>query len=176
MIRNAKKEDAMVFCEIYNHYVANSIITFEELPVPITEMQTRISEITASLPWLAYEEHGIVYGYAYASRWKSRYAYRYSVESTVYLAKASVGKGIGRLLYKALIDRLTNLSCHSVIGGIALPNSASVALHEKMGFEKVAHFKEIGWKMKQWVDVGYWEMIIPNTEQENAVGAKKPVI
>jgi L-amino acid N-acyltransferase YncA len=65
-------------------------------------------------------------------------------------------------LYTALMDRLANLSYHTVIGGIALPNSASVALHEKVGFEKIAHFREVGWKMDRWVDMGYWELIITN--------------
>ena len=106
------------------------------------------------------EDEGQVVGYAYASRWKSRCAYRYSVETTVYLSSAATGKGFGSLLYEHLIAELRQRSIHSLIGGIALPNNASVSLHEKLGFEKVAHFKEVGWKFNQWIDVGYWELII----------------
>jgi phosphinothricin acetyltransferase len=132
-------------------------------------MQKRIETATEELPWLVFDEKDCLLGYAYASKWKGRCAYRYSVESTLYLSKESVGKGIGTQLYEALIVRLASLSYHSVIGGIALPNPASVALHEKLGFEKVAHFKEVGWKMDRWVDVGYWELIIENTEQSTTL-------
>lgn len=162
MIRHVQRKDAEAISSIYNHYIRNSVITFEEGPVSINEMQERIDLATDELPWLVFEEKGRIQGYAYASKWKGRCAYRFSVESTVYLSIESKGKGIGYQLYKALIDRLANLSYHSIIGGIALPNPASVALHEKLGFEKVAHFREVGWKMDRWVDVGYWELLIRN--------------
>ena len=123
-------------------------------------MTQRIHETISSLPWIVIEDEGQVVGYAYASRWKSRCAYRYSVETTVYLSNAATGKGFGSLLYEHLIAELRQRSIHSLIGGIALPNAASVSLHEKFGFEKVAHFKEVGWKFNQWIDVGYWELII----------------
>jgi L-amino acid N-acyltransferase YncA len=174
MIRDVQGHDVAAICSIYNYYIENSVTTFEEQTVSISEMKKRIKESTKELPWLVCEEKSSVLGYAYASKWKSRCAYRYSAESTVYLSKMSVGKGIGTQLYEALIGRLRSLSLHSVIGGIALPNPASVALHEKMGFEKVAHFKEVGWKMNRWIDVGYWELIIQNTEQGTAADADKP--
>jgi L-amino acid N-acyltransferase YncA len=173
MIRDVKSHDAAAICSIYNHYVENSVITFEEQIVSTSEMQKRIQEITEELPWLVYEKKSSVLGYAYASQWKNRCAYRYSAESTVYLSRMSVGKGIGTQLLQALINRLRSLSLHSVIGGIALPNPASVALHEKMGFEKVAHFKEVGWKMNRWVDVGYWELVLQNAEQGTPLDADK---
>lgn len=91
----------------------------------------------------------------------------------MYLSKESVGQGIGTRLYAALLDRLRSLSFHSVIGGIALPNPASVALHEKMGFAKVAHFKEVGWKMNRWIDVGYWELILGGAERGAAGDANE---
>jgi phosphinothricin acetyltransferase len=165
MIRDVQSHDAEAICSIYNHYVQDSIITFEEKSVSVSDMRQRIQEVTKELPWLIFEEGQAILGYAYASKWKSRCAYRYSVESTVYLSKNSVGKGVGTRLYTALIGRLQSLSFHSVIGGIALPNPASVALHEKLGFEKVAHFKEVGWKMNRWIDVGYWELLFQNAEQ-----------
>lgn len=94
-------------------------------------------------------------GYAYASKWKGRCAYRYSVEVSVYLHAEQSGQGMGTALYSALFKQLSELGYHVAIGGIALPNAASVALHEKFGMKKVAHFKEIGFKFGQWVDVGY---------------------
>jgi len=160
MIRNVNIEDAGAICDIYNHYVLNTAITFEEAPVSIKEIQSRIAEVTSSLPWYVSEENGKVIGFAYASKWKSRCAYRFSVESTAYLHPDFIGKGIGRRLYRSLISELRNRSLHGVIGGIALPNEGSVALHERLGFVKVAHFKEVGWKFGQWIDVGYWQLIL----------------
>ena len=160
MIRPATEADAQAICNIYNPYISDTIITFEEEPVAVEEMTQRIHYTISSLPWIVIEDEGQVVGYAYASRWKSRCAYRYSVETTVYLSNAATGKGFGSLLYEHLIAELRQRSIHSLIGGIALPNAASVSLHEKFGFEKVAHFKEVGWKFNQWIDVGYWELII----------------
>lgn len=160
MIRNTLLSDAKNICDIYNHYVQNTKITFNEKPISVTEMQKHIMDVTESLPWLVAEEHGNIIGFAYADKWKSRSAYRYCVESSVYLAPHFTGQGIGRRLYEALISDLRSHSLHSVIAGIALPNPTSVALHEKMGFEKVGHLKEVGWKFNQWIDVGYWELIL----------------
>lgn len=160
MIRRVTVDDALRICEIYNYYVESTVITFEEKQVKITEMQDRIRSISVTFPWLVYERDDCVIGYAYASRWKSRCSYRYSVESTVYVSSDSLGVGIGTELYGALIEKLRLLRLHSVIGGIALPNPASISLHEKLGFEKVAHFKEVGYKMNSWIDVGYWELIL----------------
>jgi L-amino acid N-acyltransferase YncA len=160
MIRSATGQDAAAICAIYNHYIANSIITFEETPVSTDEMAGRIAEVTATLPWLVFEAEAEVQGYAYASPWKSRCAYRFAVETTVYLAESATGRGVGSQLYQALLADLRGRSLHSIIGGVALPNPASVALHEKFGFEKVAHFKQVGWKFDRWIDVGYWELML----------------
>ncbi len=160
MIRPATETDAPAICAIYNHYVLNTIITFEEEAVPEAEMAGRIREITASLPWSVLEESGEVIGYAYAGKWKSRCSYRYTVESTVYLRHDVTGRGLGSQLYAGLISDLRKIGMHSVIGGVALPNAASQRLHEKAGFRKVAHFDQVGWKFGQWIDVGYWELIL----------------
>ena len=160
MIRAVNNSDIPKICEIYNYYIINSIITFEESVVSVDEITNRISEITSDFPWLVYEENGEILGYSYASKWKGRCAYRYSVESTVYLSNSATSKGIGSKLYEELIKQLKQKSIHAIIGGIALPNEKSVALHEKFGFQKVAHFKETGFKFNQWIDVGYWELIL----------------
>lgn len=158
MIRDAKPDDSEAIADIYNYYINNTIVTFETESVSSNEMSQRISEtLSHDLPYLVYEESDEVIGYAYASPWKGRCAYRYSVEVTVYLAHNSAGKGLGTQLYQALFARLKSQGYHTAIGGISLPNPASVGLHEKMGMEKVVHFKEVGFKFDQWVDVGYWQ-------------------
>jgi L-amino acid N-acyltransferase YncA len=160
MIRYAKTDDAAQVCEIYNHYVLATSITFEEQPVSIDEMGQRIDETLQSLPWLVWEQDESLKGFSYASKWKGRCAYRHSVESTVYLRDDSMGRGIGSQLYRALLDELRRRKFHTVIGGIALPNDASVALHEKFKFEKVAQFREVGKKFDRWTDVGYWQLLL----------------
>lgn len=158
MIRPATSADAAAIAAIYNHYVATTSITFEEAAVTHAEMASRIDTVSAQLPWYVCERDGAVIGYAYATPWRVRSAYRFSVETTVYVAPGHAREGIGAQLYGAVIDALRVKQIKVVIGGIAQPNPASVALHEKLGFEKVAHFKNVGRKFEQWVDVGYWEL------------------
>ena len=160
MVRKVKESDAEALCRIYNNYIAGTTITFEEISLHTDEMVSRIKNITQNYPWLVYEENGKVLGYTYASKWKERSAYRYSVETGTYLDSNYVGKGIGTILKTELLKVLKEKSIHSVVCGIALPNPASIALCEKFGFEKVAHLKEVGYKLGKWVDVGYWELIL----------------
>lgn len=160
-IHTASAAHAEAIAAIYNHYVRETIVTFEEEPVSAAEMASRIAEVaTHGLPWLVAEQDRAVVGYAYASRWKERVAYRYSVESTVYLASGRDRQGLGSALYSELFRRLAAAGSHAVIAGIALPNAGSVALHEKFGMSKVAHFKEVGFKFGRWIDVGYWEGLL----------------
>lgn len=152
---------ASAIATIYNHYIVSTTVTFETERVTAADMQARIEETqSASLPWLVAEEGDRVLGYAYASKWKGRCAYRYSVESTVYLDAECIGRGIGKALYSALIDDLRERGMHAVIGGVALPNAASIALHEALGFRKVAHFEQVGFKQDRWIDVGYWQLLL----------------
>jgi phosphinothricin acetyltransferase len=152
--------DAEAVCAIYNQYVTNTIVTFEEQPVAVAEMQSRIAAVLEKLPWLVLEHDGDIAGYAYASPWKARIGYRFAVESSVYLAPAHVGCGFGSTLYQNLLDDLRARNIHCVIGGAALPNAASVALHEKLGFRQVAHFRENGFKFDRWIDVAYWQRVL----------------
>lgn len=159
-VRPATAADAAALAGIYNHYVTATIVTFEEEPVTVAEMARRLADVQAApLPWLVAERDGAVVGYAYASRWKARIGYRHSAESTVYLAPDQGGRGIGSRLYGELLEALRADGFHAVMGGIALPNPASVALHEKLGFRKVAHFEEQGTKFGRWIDVGYWQRL-----------------
>ena len=157
-IRPAGAGDAEAIARIYAHYITDTAISFEEQPVAPAEMADRIREIQAlALPWLVAERDGRVVGYAYASKWKGRCAYRHSVESTIYLEAGLEGQGIGSRLYAELLADLRERSIHVVIGGIAQPNPACVALHERLGFTKVAHFREVGYKFERWIDVAYWQ-------------------
>jgi L-amino acid N-acyltransferase YncA len=160
-IRAASPADAAQIAGIYNYYVANTVITFEEHPVSASEMSARIAEVQAQeLPWLVAEADGSIVGFSYATRWKSRSAYRHSVETTIYLKDGHSGRGVGRTLYSALFPILRQQGMHAVIGGAALPNAASVALHESLGFERVATFRQVGFKHDRWVDVAYWQLIL----------------
>jgi len=161
MILPVKRQDAQAIVDIYNYYVENTVITFEENIITVNEMVERIETVTdLNLPWLVIKENNILLGYAYATPWKVRSAYRYSVEATVYLTPKAQGKGLGTQLYKALFSELKQKSIHSVLGGITLPNPASIALHEKLGMTKVAHFHQIGRKFEQWLDTGYWQLTL----------------
>lgn len=160
MIRECDASDVPGICAIYNHFVRNTVVTFEEMPVSEREMAQRITDITATLPWLVWEEKGSVGGYAYAASWKGRSAYRFSAEVTVYLDPGMTGRGIGTRLYEALLAELRRREFHCVVGGIALPNEASIALHRKLGFSRVGSFREIGWKLGRWVDVEYWQLAL----------------
>ncbi len=162
MIRLATTADAAAIVGVYNYHILNTIVTFEETALSADEMAQRISQTASEgFPWLVWEEAGRVLGYAYAGRWKSRCSDRFSVETTIYLDQLALGRGIGTQLYSSLIAGLRPMEIHTVIGGIALPNAASVALHEKLGFRKAAHFHQVGWKFDQWIDVGYWERLLP---------------
>ena len=160
-IRAATADDAAPIAAIYNHFVQRTIVTFEEEPVSAAELARRMETVwSAALPWIVATRDDTVLGYAYASKWKERYGYRFSVEISVYLAPDAGGHGIGSMLYAELFAQLTSRGVHAAIGGIALPNDASIALHEKFGMRKVAHFEQTGFKFGQWVDVGYWERIL----------------
>jgi len=168
-IRPVTEYDVADICEIYNYFVENTIISFEESSISILEMEQRIATQSIDYPWLVYElapaegeegKRGKVIAYAYANKWKPRCAYRFTLESTIYMSADYQEKGIGTKLYKKLLDELSTRSIRSVMAVIALPNVGSIALHEKMGFEKSAHFKEVGYKHEQWIDVGYWQKML----------------
>nr|WP_320118384.1 arsinothricin resistance N-acetyltransferase ArsN1 family B [uncultured Marinifilum sp.] len=160
MIRPVKPSDAKEISDIYNYYISDTCVTFEEEEISVNEMEMRIHDICLKYPWLVYLHEGNIIGYAYAGEWKKRYSYRFSVETTVYLHPDFGGMGIGALLYKELIDELKNTDFHAAIGCITIPNKASVALHEKFGFKKIGEFNEVGFKFGKWLNIGYWELLL----------------
>ena len=160
VIRSATETDSDLIARIYNHYILNTVVTFEEQPVSSKEISYRIDgALAASLPYLVLVQDDLVIGYACATPWHSRSAYRYSVETSIYLDSSCIGRRVGSVLYEVLLENLEARGLHAAIGGIALPNPGSVALHEKLGFKKVAHYKEIGFKFDRWIDVGYWQRL-----------------
>ena len=161
MIRSAKPSDAADICDIYNHYVDNTLITFEYDRVSTASMQKRIVSTIKNFPWLVYEEQGVIFAYAYANLWKEREAYKHILESTVYVSHKMKSKGVGTKLYQALFDVIEaqqgNTKIKALMGVIALPNDASIALHKKLGFKEAGYFKEVGYKFDQWIDVAYYQ-------------------
>lgn len=159
-VRPATLDDAEAIASIYNHYITHTIVTFEELPVAAADMRSRIAAVLERLPWLVLEHGGGIAGYAYASPWKARIGYRSAVESSIYLEPAQAGRGLGFVLYRDLLADLRARNIHCVIAGAALPNPASAALHQKLGFRQVAHFRENGFKFGRWIDVAYWQRLL----------------
>lgn len=158
-IRAACLADAAAIAVIYKPYIETSTVTFEEIPLPAEQVLARMEGVLLrGLPWLVAVENDIVLGYAYATPWRERSAYRYSVEVSAYVAPGQVGRGIGQALYEVLLPRLKAMALHTALAVIPLPNPASVALYEKLGFTKVAQLKEVGFKLGRWVDVGYWQL------------------
>jgi phosphinothricin acetyltransferase len=164
MIRSATIHDAFSICGIYNYYVNNTVITFEETPVSISEMEGRIRAVVSKYPWIVWEEEGEVLGYAYVNKWKDRAAYRHSAEDSIYVKNGAGGRGIGKTLLAALLEAAGKTGVHALVAGITLPNERSAALHEKFGFKKTAEFFEIGYKMDRWLNVGYWELIFQDRQ------------
>lgn len=161
MIRPATPDDAEAIVRIYNYYIEETIITFEEEPIDAVEIVRRMGRPPADFPWFVHEDGGRIDGYAYAAPWRTRVSYRFSAESSVYLDPERIGCGIGTALYRKLIETATGRGLHLLIGGITIPNPPSIRLHERLGFEKVAHFREVGRKFDQWIDVGYWQLKLP---------------
>jgi L-amino acid N-acyltransferase YncA len=157
-IRVATIADAAAIAAIYAPVVANTSISFELTPPSPSEMRERIAKTLPSLPWLVSEDaHGRIDGYAYASRHRERLAYQWSVDVTAYVREDARGTGVGRRLYQALLAELTALGYCQAFAGIALPNAASIALHESMGFEPIGIYRRVGFKLGAWHDVGWWQ-------------------
>jgi phosphinothricin acetyltransferase len=156
VIRPAAPQDAEAMSAIYAPVVATTAISFEESPPGPAEISRRILAVPR-LPWLVAEDSGRVAGYAYASAHRQRAAYRWSADSSVYLDPEFRSRGLGRLLYERLIGEVAGLGYVSLFAGIALPNAASVGLHEALGFRPVGVFRNAGFKDGAWRDVGWWQ-------------------
>ena len=158
LIRLAVEDDAAAIASLYRPYVEKTRISFEEAAPDAAEMARRIRGDTPGFhPWFVAEEDGHLLGYAASSPFRTRPAYRWIVETGVYLASEAIGRGIGRALLSQLLDVLERQGYVAAIGAIALPNDASVAIHEKLGFVQTGTYRGVGFKMGEWLDVGLWE-------------------
>ncbi len=156
-IRPASADDAAAIRAIYAPIVERTAISFEEETPSVDEMARRIAASEETYPFLVADRLGRVEGYAYGSQLRPRAAYRWSVEVTAYVAEEVRGSGVGRALYGDLLAALARDGFHMAFAGIALPNPASVAFHEAMGFEAIGVYREVGFKLGRWHDVGWWQ-------------------
>jgi len=157
-IRTATVADAAAITAIYAPIVADTGISFELEPPSPDEMRGRIAKTLETLPWLVSEDpQGRVDGYVYASRHRERAAYRWAVDVTAYVREDARGTGVGKRLYTRLCPLLADLGYHQAFAGIALPNDASVALHEAVGFVAIGVYRNVGFKAGRWRDVGWWQ-------------------
>jgi len=156
-VRAARDEDIPAIARITNHYITTTTIHFGYAPLPDSELRDQWQHDRDRFPWLVVERDGAVLGYAKAGTWRGRAAYRWTAEVGLYLADGERGRGVGRLLYGALLDELTRRGFRSVVAGIALPNDASVALHRALGFVSVGVVEDAGWKNGAWHAVEFWQ-------------------
>jgi L-amino acid N-acyltransferase YncA len=167
--------DAAACSEIYAPHVAQSATSFEERPPDAGEVAARIERTSKTHPWLVAEgPDGLVVGYAYSCAHRERPAYRWSADVSVYVADDHRGQGIGRQLYEALIERLRRQGFRMACAGITLPNEASVALHEHLGFVPAGVFRGIGWKAGAWRDVGWWQLDLAPELGESGIRPSSP--
>ncbi len=156
-IRDAKPGDAPALLDIYRPFVTDTAVSFELEPPTAAEFEARIASAQSQWAWLVAERDGQVAGYAYGSAFRTRAAYRWTVEVSAYVHPAHRGQGIARALYRRLFEVLAEKGYCNAYAGIALPNDASVAFHQALGFSHVGVFHRAGWKFGQWHDVSWWE-------------------
>ena len=157
MIRLARADDAQGLLDIYEPMVRDTFISFELEPPTVKELRERVRKTLPTHPWLVYEHGGRIAGYAYASRHRDRLAYQWSVDVSCYVHPQFRGQGIGARLYRALLAILQRQGFQNAYAGIALPNEASIRLHESVGFERIATYHRVGYKLGAWRDPGWWE-------------------
>jgi phosphinothricin acetyltransferase len=152
-VRRARPEDAVPCREIYAAYVRHTVISLEEEPPSVAEMQQRIAGSLERHDWLVLDGPGGVVGFAYGSPYRTRAAYRWACEVSVYVEPGHQRSGAGRRLYAELFPRLVDRGYLTAVAGMTLPNAASEGLHRSLGFETIGTWRRIGWKFGAWHDV-----------------------
>ncbi|HHP7239708.1 arsinothricin resistance N-acetyltransferase ArsN1 family B [Longibacter sp.] len=171
MIRPVEQEDAGDVAAIYRPIVEETPISFEaEAPSP-DAMRSRMLDTAKDRPWLVCDLGDQIAGYAYATPHRSRGAYRWSVDSSIYVGKAFRRRGVARALYTALFGVLRAQGYVNVFAGVTLPNPASVALHESMGFQPVGVYRRVGYKQGAWHDVGWWQRALQDVQAPGEIVA-----
>ncbi|HEY7599681.1 MAG TPA: arsinothricin resistance N-acetyltransferase ArsN1 family B [Candidatus Limnocylindrales bacterium] len=168
--------DAARIAQIYAPHVTTTLVSFEELAPDATEMARRIAATLERWPWLVAEPAGAVVGYAYASSHRERAGYRWSVDVSVYVDDAWHGRGVGRALYGELLAILRRQGVVNVYAGIALPNAASVALHESIGMRRIGVYEAVGWKLGRWVDVAWYGLRLAEPDEPPAEPIPLPAL
>ncbi|HET6568122.1 MAG TPA: arsinothricin resistance N-acetyltransferase ArsN1 family B [Rhodothermales bacterium] len=170
-IRLATEADAESCHAIYATAVEQTPASFEFEPPSVDEMRRRMQRTVEKLPWLVLEQDGQVVGYAYASPHHERIGYKWVVNASIYIDARNRRRGFGRALYTVLFELLRHQGYFTAYAGITLPNPASIALHERMGFEAVGVYRRVGYKLGAWHDVGWWEL----TLKERALNPPDPL-
>ncbi|ALR12297.1 GCN5 family acetyltransferase [Mycobacteroides saopaulense] len=169
-IRDATAADAAACAAIYAPYVTDTAISFEEVPPSDVVLAERIQTAAHRHAWLVAEDGAEILGYAYAVPWKSRIAYQWACEVSVYVDGARRQRGAGRQLYAALLDRLRDLGYRTVLAVVVVPNAASEKLHRSMGFEQVALYRRIGYKLGSWHDVAHLQLFLTSSDDDSVPG------
>jgi phosphinothricin acetyltransferase len=172
-LRAATPDDAAAIADIYAPFVTASVVSFETEPPQSKAMRARIEAAGSLYPWIVADEGGEILGYAYAARFRERPAYRFTVETSVYLRSGESGRGLGSRLYAPLLATLEAQGFTQAIAAITLPNPASIRLHERLGFAPAGSYRQVGWKLGGWHDVGLWQRPLapaaaPPTEPKQA--------
>lgn len=157
-IRQVIDGDVGVITALYNTYVRDTLVSFETEPVEPSTMLDRIHRKLVKYEWLVAYEADEFLGYAYFGEFRGRAAYDGTVEASVYLSDAAVGRGVASTLYGELIHRAKTAGFRQVIGVITVPNEKSEALHQRMGFELVGVLRGVGRKFEQDADVALWQL------------------
>lgn len=174
LIRLATPADRAAIDAIYAHYVRHSTCTYAEVVESDDERRAWFEAHGPRHPITVLEDSGTVLGWASLSPWKSRSAYRWSVELSIYLHPDVLHRGLGRELMADLIARAEALGYRALIGGVSADQAASLRLHERFGFEKVAHLREVGFKFGRWLDVVYLERLLRGpADAESAAGGAR---
>lgn len=156
-IRPTQPEDCEAIAQLTNHFIRNTSTHFGYEELEASYYQKAMQD-EPRFPWFSAFCEGTWAGYAKASTWRSRSAYRYTAETGIYLVEAFQKRGIAQALYQELLTELKKRNFRSAIAGISLPNPASIAFHEKMGFASIGTFKEVGYKFDAWHNVGFWQL------------------
>lgn len=159
-VRDFALRDVASANALTNWYIQHTAVHFADEPASDAAFEAAWRDGSKTHPWLAAEVEGQFAGYAKAGVWRERAAYRHTCETGIYIARGMEGCGVGRALYGELLPRLRAAGFHVAIAGMTLPNEASAALHERLGFSKVGHFSRVGFKLDQWHDVGFWQLIL----------------
>ena len=159
-LRLARLEDAAPMLAIYEPIVRDTPISFETEPPTVEVMRGRIGKCLETYPWLVLEREGLIEGYAYASAHRERAAYQWSVDVSCYVQAEARKRGVGKRLYAALLAILSRQGFHSAFAGVTLPNAASTALHESMGFREIGRYREVGFKTGAWRDTAWFQRLL----------------